>query len=68
MARFDTTTGRYVYLDLEVGEHRIYFETAGSGIPLLLQHTAGADARQWRHVLEDTALQERFQMIAYDLP
>ena len=68
MARFDTATGRYIYLDLDAGEHRIYFETAGSGIPLLLQHTAGADARQWRHVLEDTALQERFQMIAYDLP
>ena len=68
MARLDTATGRYVYLDLEPCEHRVYFETAGSGIPMLLQHTAGADARQWRHVLEDPALQERFQMIAYDLP
>ena len=68
MARFDTATGRYVYLDLEPCEHRVYFETTGSGIPMLLQHTAGADARQWRHVLEDPALQERFQMIAYDLP
>ncbi|TDJ23504.1 MAG: alpha/beta hydrolase [Gammaproteobacteria bacterium] len=68
MAKFDTATGRYVYLDLDACEHRVYFETTGKGIPMLLQHTAGADARQWRHVLEDPALQERFQMIAYDLP
>jgi pimeloyl-ACP methyl ester carboxylesterase len=68
MAKFDSATGRYIYLDLDPCEHRIYFETTGSGIPMLLQHTAGADARQWRHVLEDPELQERFQMIAYDLP
>jgi len=30
------------------------FREAGSGsIPMVLQHTAGADGRQWRHVLED---------------
>lgn len=68
MARFDSATGRYVYLTLDDVEYRVYFEEAGTGIPLLLQHTAGADARQWRHVLEDAALRERFRMIAYDLP
>jgi pimeloyl-ACP methyl ester carboxylesterase len=46
----------------------VYFEESGSGIPLLLQHTAGADARQWRHLLEDADLRQRFRMIAYDLP
>jgi pimeloyl-ACP methyl ester carboxylesterase len=49
-------------------EYRVYFEEAGAGIPLLLQHTAGADARQWRHLLEDAPLQQGFRMIAYDLP
>ena len=29
---------------------------------------AGADGRQWRHVLEDAELQRQFRMIAYDLP
>jgi len=66
--RFDDAVGRYVYLELDGIEHRVYFEETGEGIPLLLQHTAGADGRQWRHVLEDTGLQERFRLIAYDLP
>ncbi len=68
MARFDNTTGRYVYLTLDGIEHRVYFEESGTGIPLLLQHTAGADARQWRHLLEDTEIASRFRIIAYDLP
>ena len=68
MARFDAATGRYVYLDLGGVEYRVYFEENGQGIPLLLQHTAGADGRQWRHVLEDADLAEHFRMIAYDLP
>jgi pimeloyl-ACP methyl ester carboxylesterase len=67
-ARFDHAIGRYVHLVLDGVEHRVYFEESGAGIPLLLQHTAGADARQWRHVLEDEALRKRFRMIAYDLP
>jgi pimeloyl-ACP methyl ester carboxylesterase len=66
--RFDHAVGRYVHLDLGGVEHRVYFEESGSGIPLLLQHTAGADGRQWRHVLEDEELRKRFRMIAYDLP
>lgn len=65
---FDHAIGRYVHLDLAGVSHRVCFEESGRGIPLLLQHTAGADGRQWRHVLEDDALRDRFRMIAYDLP
>jgi pimeloyl-ACP methyl ester carboxylesterase len=68
MARFDTATGRYVYLKIDNIEYRVYFEETGAGIPMLLQHTAGADGRQWRHMLEDKELQRDFRMIAYDLP
>jgi pimeloyl-ACP methyl ester carboxylesterase len=68
MARFDSATGRYVYLTIDGTEYRVYFEEHGSGIPLLLQHTAGADGRQWRHVLEDPEVTSRFRAIAYDLP
>jgi pimeloyl-ACP methyl ester carboxylesterase len=68
MARFDTATGHYVYLMIDKIEYRVYFEETGAGIPLLLQHTAGADGRQWRHLLEDKELQRDFKMIAYDLP
>jgi pimeloyl-ACP methyl ester carboxylesterase len=68
MARFDAAVGRYVHLAIDGLEYRVYFEEAGTGIPLLVQHTAGADGRQWRHLLEDTELQASFRMIAYDLP
>jgi pimeloyl-ACP methyl ester carboxylesterase len=66
--RFDHALGRYVHLQLDGVEHRVYFEESGAGVPLLLQHTAGADGRQWRHVLEDEELRGHFRMIAYDLP
>ncbi len=65
---FDTAVGRYVYIQVEGVQYRVYFEEAGEGIPLVLQHTAGADGRQWRHLLEDADLQRRYRMIAYDLP
>ena len=57
---FDAATGRYVHLTIGGTTHRVYFEEAGSGdVGLLLQHTAGADGRQWRHL---------FRLVAYDLP
>jgi pimeloyl-ACP methyl ester carboxylesterase len=66
--RFDTAVGRFVYIRVQGVQYRVYYEEAGSGIPMILQHTAGADGRQWRHVLEDPDYQQRFRMIAYDLP
>ena len=68
-SRFDDVVGRYVYLTIDDIEYRVYFEETGTGeVGLLLQHTAGADGRQWRHVLEDSRLQDQFRLIAYDLP
>lgn len=66
--RFDSPVGRYVHLDLAGQDHRIYFEEAGSGIPLLLQHTAGSHGTQWRHLFENPAITDHFRLIAYDLP
>ena len=68
MARFAAIEGRYMYVEFEGVEHRVYFEQAGQGVPVLLQHTAGSDSRQWRHMLEDPELTSRFRFIAYDLP
>src|SRR5215813_8215668 len=68
MPRFDSAIGRYVYLEIDGVEYRVYLEEAGAGIPLLLQHTAGADGRQWRHLLEDRDIGRHFRLIAYDLP
>jgi pimeloyl-ACP methyl ester carboxylesterase len=60
--------GRYLHLSFAGREHRIYFEEAGQGIPLLCLHTAGSDARQYRHILNDAAITDRFRVIAFDLP
>ena len=64
----DAAVGRYIHLAIDGLDYRLYYEEAGSGIPLLCQHTAGADARQWRHFLEDERITSRFRVITYDLP
>ncbi|MEM7100181.1 MAG: alpha/beta hydrolase [Pseudomonadota bacterium] len=66
--RFDMPVGRYVHLNLDGADHRIYFEEAGQGIPILMQHTAGCHGSQWRHLFEVPEITERFRLIAYDLP
>jgi len=66
--RFDAPVGRYVHLNLGGFDHRIYFEEAGQGIPLLMQHTAGCHGSQWRHLFEYPEITDRFRLIAYDLP
>lgn len=60
--------GRYINLELGGDRYRVYFEEAGQGIPLLLQHTAGAHGSQWRHLLVSSEITEHFRLIAYDLP
>lgn len=66
---FDTVIGRYMYVRILGVQYRIYFEEAGEGgIPLVLQHTAGADSRQSRHIMNDPDFQKRFRMFSYDLP
>lgn len=65
---YDAPIGRYLHLELAGQDHRIYVEEAGSGIPLLLQHTAGCHGAQWRHLFEQREITEHFRLIAYDLP
>jgi pimeloyl-ACP methyl ester carboxylesterase len=68
MVRFDDIVGRYLYLSVEDVEYRVYFEENGAGIPLLCQHTAGSDGRQYRHLLEDREISKDYRLIACDLP
>lgn len=68
MIPLEAVTGHYVTLELDGLAHRVYFEEAGEGIPLLCQHTAGAHGAQWRHVLGSEAVTRDFRVIAYDLP
>ena len=44
---------------------KIYYETAGEGIPLLMIHAGVADHRQWNN--EFTAFAQGYQVIRYDM-
>ena len=66
--RFEPTTGRYLQLDLLGKPHRLYVEEAGQGIPLLCLHTAGADTRQYRSLMNDARVTANFRVIAFDMP
>lgn len=65
---YDAPVGRYIHLELEGQMYRVYYEEAGQGIPILLQHTAGSHGTQWRHLFEYPEITDKFRLIAYDLP
>jgi pimeloyl-ACP methyl ester carboxylesterase len=60
--------GRYIKVPVMGEDCRVYFEEAGQGIPLVGLHTAGADSRQFRHLMCDEAVTKDFRVIAFDLP
>jgi pimeloyl-ACP methyl ester carboxylesterase len=65
---FEGVIGRYLKVRYGGEDYRIFVEEAGDGIPLLCLHTAGADSRQFRHVLNDPGVTNRFRVIAFDMP
>ena len=67
-ARIEPITGRYVHLEMGGRPHRVYFEEAGSGVPLVCLHTAGADGRQFRHLMTDEAVTASYRVMAFDMP
>ena len=66
--QIEPIVGRYIHVDVMGRACRVYFEEAGQGIPLLCLHTAGADARQYRHMLCDEAITSKYRVIAFDMP
>jgi pimeloyl-ACP methyl ester carboxylesterase len=68
MAEFEPITGRYLTIALDGAPHRVFVEEAGSGIPLLCLHTAGADSRQYRHLMNDEEIAGRFRIVSFDMP
>ena len=65
---YEPIAGRYATLELDGRPCRLFFEEAGQGIPLLCLHTAGADSRQYRHLMLDDAVTEHYRVIAFDMP
>ena len=68
MIELEPIVGHYLAVSSDGVDYRIYVEEAGSGVPLLCLHTAGADSRQYRHLLNDSEVTRRFQVVAFDLP
>lgn len=68
MPDFEPINGRYLTIDIAGEQHRIFVEEAGTGIPLLCLHTAGNDSRQFRHMMNDPAVTDRFRVVAFDMP
>ena len=62
-AQFEPIVGRYMHLDLFGRKHRIYVEEAGEGTPLLCLHTAGADGRQYRALMNDARITRGHRVI-----
>ena len=67
-ATVEPIVGRYANVAIEGRAHRIYFEEAGRGIALVCLHTAGADGRQFRDMMNDPAITDHFRVLAFDLP
>ncbi len=67
-AMIEPIVGRYLRLDFQGRPHRIYFEEAGQGIPLLCLHTAASDGRQYRALLNDAEITRDFRVITFDMP
>jgi pimeloyl-ACP methyl ester carboxylesterase len=68
MSAIELITGRYLTVEVQGAPRRIYFEEAGQGRPVLCLHTAGADTRQWRHLMNDAEVTRDHRLIAFDMP
>jgi pimeloyl-ACP methyl ester carboxylesterase len=68
VAEYEPIVGRYLRIELDGRRHRLYVEEAGQGIPLVCLHTAGADNRQWRHLLTDAEITRHYRVLAFDMP
>ena len=66
--RIEPVVGRYIHMEIEGRPHRLYWEEAGEGIPLLCLHTAGSDGRQFRGLLNDPDVTRHFRVVVYDMP
>ena len=64
----EPVVGRYGHLEIGGRMHRLYWEEAGQGIPLVCLHTAGADGRQYRAVLNDPEVTAHHRVIVFDMP
>ena len=68
MPKIEAVTGRYIYLNIQNIDYRVYYEECGNGIPMICQHGGAGDGLEWRHLLNDTEITSKFRVIVPDLP
>ncbi len=68
MGVVEPIVGRYVAVEVDGAENRVYFEESGAGRPLLCLHTAGSDSRQYRRLMCDPDIISGWRAVAFDLP
>ena len=66
MVRHHDVVGRYVTIEVDDCEYKVFYLQNGKGIPLICQHTAGCHNHQWRGLLEDPEITKNYNVIAYD--
>ncbi|SDS63581.1 alpha/beta fold hydrolase [Microlunatus soli] len=59
---------QFVPVEIDGAPVDLHVTRAGSGVPLLVLHTAGADGRQAHALMADPSLTDRYEVIAFDLP
>ncbi|MBT3172247.1 MAG: hypothetical protein HN333_12545, partial [Rhodospirillaceae bacterium] len=67
MAKISPVIGRYVTIEVDGLEYRVFWLENGDGPPLVCHHTAATHNHQWRHLLEDEDFTSRYRIIAYDM-
>lgn len=68
MTKFDSITGRYIHLNIQGVEYRVFYEEAGKGIPIICQHAGGGDGLEWTELLNDPAVTSKYHIIVPNLP
>lgn len=67
-SKISPVTGRYVTIEVEGEQYRVFYLENGTGQPIVCQHTAGCHNHQWNGLLEDEEITQKHRIIAYDLP
>lgn len=65
---FSPIQAGYVGVEIDGVPKRLYYEHAGEGETILCLHTAGADSRQFRYLMEDAELTKKYRFVAFDMP
>ena len=68
MIKVDPVVGKYIHLNVQGIEYRVFYEESGHGIPMICMHSGGGDGMEWRGLLNDPEILSKYHLIAPNLP